>query len=230
MPLWEPSTFKPPLGTPINRSHPLVANGLQAFFPCNEASGLKLNDALSGLQLVGIAGTTWISGIGPALNLSNAGSGTTPGAATTAGSLPPNLQLGGTGATNVSIACGIRYVQTGSSNEPIISLCTANANTGWFEFRATTGSSNVQMRWGGGSGSNNTFTVSPTAGTDHVYSASWNGATISFYVDGVLNGSVSSTQQLPAARLRSASDRATRSMPAGKRASISTGAASGVWL
>lgn len=121
---------KPPVGTLIDRSHPL-AQGLVAFWSLNEGTGAP-TDAVAGLGTLLEGGVAWGAGAsGPGLQCTALGAGAYA-------ILPPQLQL----PYPLTIACGFRYL----GGSP-----TGNANIFALE-SATSGSpiNNARVTWNAG--------------------------------------------------------------------------------
>jgi hypothetical protein len=99
---------KPPLGVPIDRSHPLVRD-LVFLLPANEGSGSSVSDVASGGSASLVNGPTWFGserGIGVLLN------GTSQYI-----NVPDSTRLGLTGSFTIAIVAKITGVGSGSFND-----------------------------------------------------------------------------------------------------------------
>lgn len=177
-----PWIIKPQSGWQINPAHPLY-QGLAGGWIYNEGGGTKIND------LLGVCPAT-LSGASPYWKSGIFGTSGSFGGSNTSGSLGSKTPLNLTGA--MTISAWVKY-NSGANFCTIVADCTTAGNDGLFLLFI--GQSTGVATWkqnGSFANSSNTGAKKLTAGVWHHVAATRpsnsSSAVISFYVDGVLNG------------------------------------------
>lgn len=175
---------KPPLGTRLNRSHPL-SRGLVAFYPFNENGSANVYDIVgTGPTLVPTSGPTWFAGpLGPAMFFI--------GGSYIDGGDPANMALG---TRDFTFAAWIKVDGGSTANSgAVISRSTVAAVTRLASLEIR---SDGLLQFELYDGTNNPFILGPTlidAKWHHVVGVRKFGGLLYLYLDGVLNGSTSDT-------------------------------------
>ena len=204
MPLWTGWKYKPPQGTPLDRTHGLC-QGLVAFYPMNEGAGPTLNNANDlaaglGLTATGFSTTNpWSHGIGgPGLNCNSAGYGAVA-------TIPASWQM----AWPISVAVAFTVLGTQADNSNLIGLIYDDANSNPYEvieLSISPSLNSIECSWNSGgsyagetdllttsTGTTYVCTFTITSGTQVVYA---NGASIYSGTTSLSNPTYSTTAQI----------------------------------
>jgi hypothetical protein len=169
---------KPPIGTPLDRTHPLL-NGLLWYAPFSEGGGTRVIDLIGGVNLTTSGGPVWVPGSSPMTGAELSLTSTSMGANNAI--LPATLKL----QPPVTLVCGFRRIGIPTSSSLIFGTYPNNTGAAPYNAYSIYYSNTVNLAIGSSNSSNypssgNTFT--PTTGIDYVLVAVFNPTTYTFYV------------------------------------------------
>lgn len=174
---------KPPVGTILNRSHPL-AKGLVGCWLMNERGGIRVND-LSGNGNHGTLtnmdpATDWImSPDGPGLDFDGVNDTVLCGSTTSL-----DLRSSGTVA--------VRFLTTSSGYQTVVSKANFNTDRNGFIFATQSWKFKIEL-CSASAQQTLTSSASISSGVRYSGAATWNGSTIRLYLDGKYDNSADQT-------------------------------------